>query len=89
MVNNTRLSRSFRPALLIVLLLVSVSLLSSAFAAGSHPITPPAESLLIGGSSCSDFMDGFSVGMGIAALLGCGLPCAAGAVAAKAIGLFC
>ena len=54
-----------KPVLLLAVLCVTVSLFSSAFAAGSHALTPSVESLVVGGSDCSDFMDGFAVGMGI------------------------
>jgi hypothetical protein len=70
-----------------VLLCATVSLLSAA-GNGSHSLQAAAESMAIGGSNCSDFMDGFAVGMGIGALFGCAL-CAAGAIGAKLIGLFC
>ncbi len=74
------------PMALIVLLCVSISLLS--VTGESHSLSAAAENMVVGGSNCSDFMDGFAVGMGIGALFGC-VWCAAGAVTAKAIALFC
>lgn len=80
-------NRRLVPMLMIVLLCTTVSLLS-ATATGSHSLQAAAESMVIGGSDCSSFMDGFAVGMAIGAFFGC-VFCAAGAVGAKLIGLFC
>jgi len=86
MIRNKGSSPGLRPVLLIALLCITVSLFSSAM--GSYALAPTAESLVVGGSDCSDFMDGFAVGMGVAALLGC-VWCAGGAIVAKGIALFC
>jgi hypothetical protein len=80
-------NRKLVPVLLIILLCTTVSLLSAA-ANGPHSLQATAESMAIGGSNCSDLMDGFAVGMGIGLLFGC-VWCGAGVLAAKAIGLFC
>ncbi len=76
------------PVILMVLLCISVSLISSSAMNGTHPLSAAAEGMAVGGSDCSDFMDGFAVGMGIGALFGC-VWCAGVAVAAKAVALFC
>jgi len=80
-------NRKLVPVLLIVLLCTTVSLLSAA-TSGQHSLQASFESMAIGGSNCSDFMDGFAVGMGIGVLFGC-VWCGAGVIAAKTIGLFC
>jgi len=79
-------SAGLRPVILIAFLCVTVSLFSSAI--GCRPMSTATETLAVGGSSCSDFLDGFAVGMGVAAVFGC-LWCAGGAVVAKGIALFC
>lgn len=77
------------PAVLPILVFcLAVSLWSAALTPGAHALSASAESLVIGGSDCSDLMDGFAVGMGIGAVFGC-VWCAAAAIGAKAIGLFC
>lgn len=86
MLRNKNRSAGLKPVLLIALLCLTVSLFSSTM--GSHALTTTAESLVVGGSDCSDFMDGFAVGMGIGALFGC-VWCAGGAIIAKGIALFC
>lgn len=73
---------------LVALICIAVSLLSSTTVAATHSLPASVESLVVGGSNCSDFMDGFAVGMGIGALFGC-VWCAAGAIGAKTIALFC
>jgi len=88
MFKNSKMGAAFEPALLVVVLCLIVSLGSSAMAEGSHALSASSESLLIGGSDCSDFMDGFAVGMGIGALFGC-VWCTAGAIIAKGIATFC
>ncbi len=79
--------RKIVPVLLVVLLCAGVSVLSAS-ATGAHSLQEATESVLIGGSSCSDLMDGIVVGMGVGVIFGC-VWCGIGAVAAKAIGLFC
>ncbi len=88
MLKNRITRAAFKPALLIAVLCIVIGLGSSAMASGSHALTALSESLLIGGSDCADFMDGFAIGMGIGALLGC-VWCAGGAIIAKGIGIFC
>ena len=82
------LHRRFTPLLLVAMLCAAISLVSASMPAGAHPLSAAAESMFIGGSDCSDLMDGFAVGMGIGVLFGC-VWCGAGAIAAKAIALFC
>jgi hypothetical protein len=67
---------------------MTISLGSAAMATDAHLLPAAAENVMLGGTSCSDLMDGIVVGMGVGMLFGC-LWCGAGAIAAKAIGLFC
>ena len=78
----------FKPLFWLALLCVAVSCLSSAIPAEAHSLTPGSESVLIGGSDCSDFMDGLAVGLGIGVFFGC-VWCGAGAIIAKGVALFC
>ncbi len=78
----------FIPALLVALLCIAIALFSSSTSAGSLALSDSAERLVVGGSDCSSFLDGFAVGMGVGALFGCAW-CAAGGLAAKAFALFC
>ena len=80
--------KSTVPVALVALLCIAVSLLSSAMIGGTQSLSAAAESMVVGGSDCSDFLDGFAVGMGIGALFGC-VWCVAGAIGAKVIALFC
>ena len=77
-----------KPALLAVLLCLTVSLFSTDLVPGSHALTPSAEGAAMGGSDCSDFMNGAAVGLGIGVIFGC-LWCGAAAIVAKGIGAFC
>jgi hypothetical protein len=88
MFENRKMGAALQRALLIGLLCLSISLYSSLAVAGTHALTASAESLVVGGSDCSEFLDGFAVGMGVGVLFGC-VWCGAGAVIAKGIGLFC
>jgi hypothetical protein len=81
-------NRKYTTVLPIVVLCIAVSLWSATMTPGAHALSAAAESMVIGGSNCSDLLDGFAVGMGIGILFGC-VWCAAGAIGAKAIGLFC
>lgn len=81
-------NRKYATVLAIVVLCLAVSSWSATMTAGPHALSSAAESMVIGGSNCSDLMDGFAVGMGIGIIFGC-VWCGAGAIAAKAIGLFC
>ncbi len=87
---NQHRSAVLNPALLIALLCIAATLYGAVMASGSSPLDASAESLAIGGmaSECSDFMNGFAVGMGIGALFGC-VWCIAGGVVAKGVALFC
>ncbi len=75
------------PIVLICMLSLAICTFSSMAPAGASPVIAD-ESAILGGSTCSDFMDGAAVGMGIGVLFGC-VWCGAGAVLAKAISLFC
>jgi hypothetical protein len=77
-----------KPMLLIVLVCVTLSVISSAIPAVASLIPTSTETLVMGGSDCSEFMDGAAVGLGIGVLFGC-VWCGAGAVVAKGIALFC
>ena len=81
-------SLGFKPLLWLALLCVAVICLSCAIPAEAHSLTAGAENLLVGGSDCSDFMDGVAIGMGIGVLFGC-VWCGAGAIIAKGAALFC
>lgn len=74
-------------AFMIALLCISVTLMSSAATAGSYPLSVAAENMAVGGGRCSDFLNGFAVGMGIAAFFGC-VWCGPTAIASKAVELF-
>ena len=80
--------RRYIALLSIVVLCALVSLGSATMNSGPQALSASAEGVIVGGSNCSDFMDGFAVGMGVGAIFGC-VWCAAGAVGAKLIGLFC
>ncbi len=79
---------AFSGIALVALLCLGVTFCSAGVISSGHSATMSAESLAIGGSSCSDFMDGAAVGFAVGTLFGC-LWCAGAAVAAKAIALFC
>ncbi len=72
----------------IVVLCAVVSLASATMIAGPQALSAAAEGSIMGGSNCSDFMDGVVVGMGIGVVFGC-VWCAGIAVGAKLVGLFC
>ena len=73
--------------LVIALLCVSVISMSTTAAAGSYSLSAAAENTTVGGSRCSSFLNGFAVGMGAAAFLGC-VWCGGVAIASKAVELF-
>ena len=81
--------REILPGLLVASICVTLSLFSSATPAGASSLLDGAETLILGGSDCSGFMNGVAVGLGIGAALGCTLWCAGGALVAKGIALFC
>jgi hypothetical protein len=70
--------------LLIALLCASVTMMSATAAADSRWLTPGAENMAVGSGRCSDFLNGFTVGMGVASLFGCPW-CAGAAIASKAL----
>jgi len=78
--------RKTTSVLLIALLCITVSLTSSTLTAGTDSLSAAAENTTVGGSDCSDFLNGFAIGLGIGALFGCAF-CPAGAVMAKAVEL--
>jgi hypothetical protein len=89
MMSTLNLSSAIVPVFLVVAVCAIAGLTNAALAVpGSHALTTAAEGLMVGGSTCSDFMDGVAVGMGIGVLFGC-VWCGAGAVVAKGIALFC
>lgn len=71
----------------IPLLCFAVILTSSTLPAGTGTLSSTAENAIVGGSDCTDLLNGFAVGMGVAGLLGC-VWCPAGAVVAKVFELF-
>ncbi len=89
MLKNLNRYSAIMTAFLMVALCIAVILSSAAMTSpGPHALTTIAEGMVMGGSTCSDFMDGAAVGMGIGVLFGC-VWCGAGAVIAKGIALFC
>jgi hypothetical protein len=80
--------RKYISVVSIALLCMTVSLGSATMANGAHLLSAVTENVLIGGSSCSDLMDGLAVGLAVGVVFGC-IWCGVGAVAAKGIGLFC
>jgi flagellar motor component MotA len=72
--------------LLLAFLCISVTMMSSTLPADTRALSNASESMVIGGGSCSDFLNGFAVGMGVASLLGC-VWCPATAIAAKVVEL--
>ena len=76
-------------ALLVTALCVAAVLCGSVTASGSSPLAASMETLAGGAASpCSDFMNGFALGMGIGALFGC-VWCIAGGLVAKGVSMFC
>jgi hypothetical protein len=74
-------------ACMAVLLCITVTAMSSTITAGTHSLSVAAESMVVGGGNCSDFLNGFAVGMGVASLLGCAW-CAGVAVVSKTFEMF-
>jgi hypothetical protein len=66
---------------LILIICMTITMTNSAMVANSHALPTSAESLAMGGS-CSSLMNGFTLGMGVATLIGCAW-CPLGAIAAK------
>ena len=76
------------PMVLLILICIAVSIISSAIPAGASSLLAENEHRIWGGSDCSDFMNGFSVGLGFGALFGCWV-CGGVALAAKGVAMFC
>ena len=70
--------------LLIAVLCVSITVTSTTATAGSFSLSVAAESAAVGGDRCSDFLNGFALGMGIASFLGC-VWCPGVALASKTV----
>lgn len=86
---HQRWNSGFSPALLIAVACIAAILCGSVMASGSSPLAPSMETLAGGAASpCSDFMNGFALGMGIGALFGC-VWCIAGGLVAKGVSMFC
>jgi hypothetical protein len=66
----------------IAILCIAVTLTSSELPARTLALSSEAEQAVVGGNNCNDYFGGFSLGMGLATLLGCAW-CPAGAVGAK------
>lgn len=73
--------------LVIALLCISVTLMSTAATAATYPLSVMDETMAVGSGRCSDFLNGFAVGLGIAAFFGC-VWCGGGALASKAVEIF-
>jgi len=73
--------------LVIALLCISVTLMSTTATAGSYSLSTMEEAMVVGSGRCSDFLNGFAVGLGIAAFFGCAW-CGGAAVASKAVEIF-
>ena len=73
--------------LMIALLCASVTMMSTTVAADSHSLSAAAENMAVGSGGCSDFLNGFTLGMGVAGLFGC-IWCPGAAVASKVVEMF-
>jgi hypothetical protein len=82
------INRNYASVTLIALLCMTVSLGSATLSNDAHLLSATAENAVLGGTGCSDLMDGIAVGLGVGVIFGC-LWCGAGAILAKGIGLFC
>jgi hypothetical protein len=69
-------------------LFFAVCLIGSVTGVGPQVLGGSGEASTVGGSNCSDFMNGAAVGLGVGALLGC-VWCVGGVLVAKGIALFC
>ena len=74
-------------AFMIALLCISVTLMSTSATAASYSLSAMDETMAVGGGRCSDFLNGFAVGLGIAAFFGC-VWCGGAAIASKAVEIF-
>jgi hypothetical protein len=73
--------------LMIALLCFSVTLMSSTAAPGSYSLSAAAENMAVGSGQCSDFLNGFTLGMAVASFLGC-VWCPGAAIASKVVETF-
>jgi len=74
-------------AFMITLLCISVALMSTAATAGTYSLSVMNETTVVGRGGCSDFLNGFAVGLGVAAFFGC-FWCGGAAIASKAVETF-
>jgi hypothetical protein len=79
--------KAMKAVFMIALLCFTLSVTSSTIMVDTHSLSNAAESSVVGGSQCDDFVNGFALGMGIATLCGCAW-CPAGALVAKTAQLF-
>ena len=70
--------------LMIALLCFSVTLMSSTATVDSYSLSEAAERMVIAGGPCSDFLNGFTLGMGVASFFGC-VWCPGAALASKVV----
>ena len=73
--------------LMIALLCVSVTLVSTTATPASYPLSAVAENMAVGSGKCNDFLNGFTLGMGVASLFGC-VWCPGAAIASKVVEMF-
>ena len=82
---NMYLKNKKTTALLIALLCISVTLTSASATGGSYSLSAATEDMVVGaGRRCSDFLNGFAIGMGIASFFGC-VWCPGVAIASKTV----
>jgi hypothetical protein len=74
-------------ALIVALLCVSISLMSTTAATATYSLSIMNEATAVGGGRCNDFLNGFAVGLGVAAFFGC-IWCGGAAIASKAVETF-
>ena len=74
-------------AVVIALLCISVTLMSTTATAATYSLSVMDETMAVGSGRCSDFLNGFAVGLGIAAFFGC-VWCGGAAIASKAVEIF-
>ena len=79
--------KEVKAVLLIALLCFTFSMTSSATMSDTHFLSNAEESRVVGGSECDDLVDGFTIGMTVATVLGC-FWCPAFGIGAKVTQLF-
>jgi hypothetical protein len=79
--------KEMKAVFLIALLCFTLSMTSSTVMSDTHFLSNAAESSLVGGSQCDDFVNGFAIGMSIATFLGC-VWCPAAGLGAKVLQSF-